>query len=291
MLAFRMSLGGLLWLLCGIAVSSATDLPAGLTPRPVVDSTRLYVLDCGYLSNDRPEDYQLTREEVSTTLMADMCYLIVNPKGTLMWDTGLADRIAGRPLYENVFLGHYGLIKFNTLRGQLADIGFEPAAIHYLALSHGHFDHSGNANMFATATWLVAKQEWQAMFEPAPGVKVYGAQDFASLKTAKTTFVGPDYDVFGDGAVIIKQAFGHSPGSSVLYISLKNTGGVLLVGDLYHYPEEMALRRMSVQESKTTAQQSRDRIEAFARTNNAQIWIAHDLALYRQLRKSPGFYD
>jgi len=270
---------------------SASADEFGLTPAPVVAETRIYVLDCGSLANDRPEDYQLTREDVRTTLMSDMCYLIVNPKGTLMWDTGLADRLLGRPLYENMVLGHYALIKFNTVRGQLADIGYDPSDITYLALSHGHFDHSGNANMFANSTWLVSKLEWQAMFDPPPGAHPMGVRDFQALTNARTVFIGEDYDVFGDGTVIIKQAFGHSPGSSVLFVNLKNTGGVLLVGDLYHYPEERTLRRMSVAESKTSAPQSRERIEAFARAHNAQIWIAHDLELFRRLRKEPAFYD
>ena len=39
-----------------------------------------------------------------------------------------------------------------------------------------------------------------------------------------------DYDVFGDGSVVIKAAYGHTPGHQVLYLKLPRTGPVLLAG-------------------------------------------------------------
>lgn len=275
-----------------VALFCARVAAATLTPAPTVTSPRLYVIDCGTLTNDTPEDYGVTRDEVRTSLFADMCYLIVHPKGSLLWDTGLPDRMVGRPIYEHMLGKHIAEFKMNTLVGQLADIGYEPGAINYLALSHYHFDHSGNANLFAkTATWLVAKPEWQAMFEPANGAKVNGAEDFELLKSAKTVFVNDDHDVFGDGTVVIKQAFGHTPGHSILQVKLANSGNILLVGDLYHYAEEISLKRIGKREAQTDAPKSRARIEALAQQIKAQIWLSHDLFLFRSLRHAPAYYD
>jgi N-acyl homoserine lactone hydrolase len=47
-----------------------------------------------------------------------------------------------------------------------------------------------------------------------------------------------DYDVFGDGTVVIKHAPGHTPGHQVLFLKLPKTGPVLIASDLWHYPEE-----------------------------------------------------
>jgi len=112
------------------------------------------VIDCGTLVYNRPEDYNLTREEVADTNMSVPCFLVIHAKGILLFDTGLSDRLVGRPLYENVD-GGYGQIKFNSLRGQLADMGITPADITYLAISHSHF----NANDYAGSTWLAQKAE------------------------------------------------------------------------------------------------------------------------------------
>src|SRR5690242_466779 len=48
----------------------ALPRPPGIAPLPKVSSPRLYVIDCGTLTYNRPEDYQLTREEVADTNMS-----------------------------------------------------------------------------------------------------------------------------------------------------------------------------------------------------------------------------
>ena len=40
---------------------------------------------------------------------------------------------------------------------QLAAIGYTPAEITYLELSHYHGDHVANASLFAGSTWIVQK--------------------------------------------------------------------------------------------------------------------------------------
>jgi glyoxylase-like metal-dependent hydrolase (beta-lactamase superfamily II) len=262
---------------------------AELAPRPVVDAPRLYVLDCGTITNDRPEHHGLTRDEVKYTAFANMCYLIVHPRGVLLWDTGLPDAIVGRPLYENL-LGSYGFLKTSTLVGQLADLGYAPADITYLALSHFHLDHTGNGNLFVKSTWLVERAEYDSAF-PKPSPMIYGLENYQALVTAKKVFIDEDHDVFGDGSVVIKRAFGHSPGHAVLAVKLARTGTVLLTGDLYHYPEERTLNRIGEYDAKTDTPKARRDVEAWAARNKAQIWIAHDMALFRTLRRAPAFYE
>jgi len=63
---------------------------------PSVISPRLYVIDCGTLVYNRPEDYNLTREEVADTNMSVPCFLVIHAKGILLFDTGLSDRLVGR---------------------------------------------------------------------------------------------------------------------------------------------------------------------------------------------------
>ena len=49
-----------------------------------------------------------------------------------------------------------------------------------------------------------------------------------------------DYDVFGDGSVILFFVGGHTPGSQVCLVHLKNTGFVLLSGDaLFTFVQEI----------------------------------------------------
>lgn len=279
-------------LLAGALGTLALVLPvsaAELSPAPKVTSPRLYVFDCGTLVYNKPEDYNLTREQVRDTNMGVTCYLVIHPRGMLIYDTGLSDRLVGRPLYENVLEG-YAQIKFNTLSGQLADIGVSPAKIDYLVLSHYHWDHIGNAGDFAGVTWLVYKGDRDQMFGgEARGYPWFG--QYSALENTKTKFLSGDYDVFGDGTVVVLATPGHTEGHCSLLVRLKNTGPVVLSGDLYHYAEERTLKRMPDAEKTSGTVESRQKIEDLLRRTGGQLWIGHSMEFFRTVRKSPAWYD
>lgn len=281
--------GGLFGLFL-LALSAVCALSAELGPKPVVSSLRLYVIDCGTNLFNKMELYNLKFEEVKDTNIAVSCYLIVHPKGVLLLDTGLSDTIVGRPIWENPYRGYYQ-VKTNTLRGQLADLGYAPEDIRYLVLSHLHWDHTGNAVYFTKSKLLIPKAEYDAGFRtdlPANGAYKY--DEYAMLANS-AQFIPKDYDVFGDGTVKILASPGHTPGHVCLYVNLKNTGGVILTGDLMHFPEEITLGRMPEHEKTTGTAESRQRIVDFAKSTNSQIWIGHSATQFRTLRKAPGWYD
>lgn len=265
-----------------------TSLAAAAPPAP--KSVRLYVIDCGILNIPDTSPYQLKKEELAESRMSAPCFLVAHPKGTLMWDTGpvpdgnfKAGAATGTMRYA---------VSTKPLAARLADIGYAPSDITYLALSHFHWDHVGNANLFAGSTWLVTKAERDTMFANPPSPRTE-PQNFSALRNSKTVFLTtPDYDVFGDGSVIIKAAPGHSPGHQVLFLRLKKTGPVVISGDLYHYPEERRLHKIPTTEfnaQETIA--SRAAIEAFLKKTGAQLWIQHDYTANAKLRKSPAFYE
>ena len=275
--------------LIGAAAFAPPPSRAELAPPPKVTGPRLYVFDCGTLVYNKPEDYNLKRDEVKDSNMGVTCYLVVHPKGILIYDTGLNDRLVGRPLYENVLEG-YAQIKFSTLRGQLADIGFTPAKIDYLVLSHYHWDHVGNAGDFAGSTWLVYKAERDQMFSRTARAYPWFTQ-YSALQNSKTKLLSGDYDVFGDGTVVVIATPGHTQGHCSLLVRLKNTGPVVLSGDLYHYAEERDLKRMPDEEKTTGTVESRRKVEDLLRRTGAQLWIGHSMEFLRTVRKSPAWYD
>src|SRR5215469_17388544 len=207
-------------------------------PKPP-KSVRLYVFDDGVIKGLDPATFHFKKEELATTDMVVCSYLIVHPKGTLMWDSGAIPDAGLKADGSPVTQGNFTATK--TLKSQLAAVGYTPKDITDFGLSHYHVDHIANANDFAGSTWLVQQPERDAMFAEKGGAPIAQRAKYIALKDSKTQILkGQDYDVFGDGRVVIKAAYGHTPGHQVLYLNLSKTGPVPLAGDLYHYQEERA---------------------------------------------------
>ena len=260
-------------------------------------SVRLYVFDCGTLEGD-PVRFNLKREEMATTDMSVACYLVVHPRGTLMWDTGA---VPDRDVKSGSERARYHIVLPNTerfvtlaksLKTQLGEAGHAAGDVTYLALSHYHWDHTANANAFTGATWLVRQVEKDAMFAAKPPDLVQRST-FDALAKSKTVIIKTDdYDVFRDGSVVIKWAPGHTPGHQLLFVTLAKTGAVLLSGDLYHYPEERTLDRVPTFEfNADQTRRTRTAIDAFLKQSRAQLWIQHDFTANARLKKSPAFYE
>ena len=249
---------------------------------------RLYVFDCGSLRIADPGRFSLTMDEVSTLELSVPCYLIEHPDGTLLWDAGLSDSLAeGSP--HTQANGTVTTVTA-TLRAQLEELGYQPADITYLALSHLHYDHAGNANDFAAATWLVQRPEHEAAFGDAQGF--FDRALYGELEISETMLLDGDHDVFGDGTVVIKSAPGHTPGHQVLFVDLAETGPLVLSGDLYHFPENRTLKRVptfNFDEAQTLA--SMDAVEDFLFESGATLWIEHDFVANALLDKSPAYYE
>ena len=102
-----------------------------------------------------------------------------------------------------------------TLLAQLQSLGVAPKDVNFVAFSHLHWDHTGNANEFPDSVWIMNKAELAAsLILPPPGGVL--PETWSAYKNAKNETIDGDYDVFGDGKVMILRAPGHTPGHQVL---------------------------------------------------------------------------
>lgn len=272
-----------------LVIGAAAQAQAHHPPKPP-KALRLYVLDCGTIKGLDPAIFHFKKEDLAEVDFVVPCYMIVHPKGTLMWDVGVipdtAFKADGAPVHQGISTVTKPLLP------QLAAIGYTPADITYLAHSHYHSDHTANSNAFAGSTWIVQQPEHNAMFAEKPA-GIMQQSSFSALKNSKTILLhGQDYDVFGDGTAIIKSAPGHTPGHQVLFLRLKKTGPLLIAGDLYHYPEERFTDKTPTFEyNHEQSLASRAAMEAFIKKVGAQMWIEHDMATFNKLKKAPQYYE
>lgn len=261
-----------------------------ITALAQTDSLRIYVFENGGISGLSTTLFNFEPEELAETDFVNISYLIVHPEGTLQFDAG------GIP--DEAFEGHDGPVVEGIMSAdkpllpQLASAGYVPDDIDYFAMSHYHSDHTANANLFAGSTWIVQRAERDFMFGDSPD-GIINTASFSDLRDAETIVLdGEDYDVFGDGRVVIMSTPGHTPGHQVVAVDLDNAGWVVLAGDLYHYPEEITTDRVPTFEFDVDqSRASRARIQTFLRENDAALWIEHDIATHEALPKAPRYVD
>jgi N-acyl homoserine lactone hydrolase len=283
--------------LIALSLALAATTCVAQTPRPEPPkSLRLYVLDCGRINVANGDSMGFKPGQLATSNMVTPCFLIVHPKGTLMWDTGeIPDKAFAsgvKPQTQGAFVVDRPLLP------QLAAIGYKPADINYLALSHYHGDHVANANAFAASTWIVQQGDHDAIFAPRPAnaPRLGAVPDpafFSALSKSRILLLkGENHDVFGDGTVVIKFTPGHTPGHQSLFLKLAKTGPVLLSGDLYHYPEEITYKKIPPFDTdKEQTAKSRALMEDFVKKNHAQLWIQHDYTSGIKRKIAPAYYD
>ncbi|MCY4263577.1 MAG: N-acyl homoserine lactonase family protein [Gammaproteobacteria bacterium] len=247
---------------------------------------KLYIFDCGHLNIPVLSAFGLENDETPVRELFVPCYLIKHKGELMIWDAGLPLDMVGPRLPDAN--GWYE----SSIIDQLAIMKITPEDIDLVAYSHFHYDHVGAANAFARSKLLIQQTEFDAAFAIPQTNPVFRPELYDKLHESEKILLEGDYDVFGDGSVMIISAPGHTPGHQVLKIELEEFGPLVLSGDLYHFEASRRLRRTPV--FNTSAEQtleSMDKVEALIEESGATFWIEHNLELAQSLELAPDFYE
>jgi N-acyl homoserine lactone hydrolase len=287
LVAFSLSIGN------ALTPAGASKLP---DPTKAGFAEKLYRLDCGHsLANDEsvwtPGENVGRRIEFSST-----CWLIKRGSEWVLWDTGVPQATLNDPKGWSTLpkLIVYHLDK--TITGQLAEIGLKTGDITYVALSHTHGDHIGNVGLFLNSTVLMQRAEytWISSRDGTnDNVNQLKALARKLLGTPKRLqLLDGDTDVFGDGSVTLISTPGHTPGSQSLLVHLKNSGFIILSGDVVHLEgnfEKNIVPALNTDKAMSIA--SMDKVRGMIATYQAKLFINHDKAQSDTLKLLPAFYD
>jgi N-acyl homoserine lactone hydrolase len=257
---------------------------------------KLFRLDCGRsLAND--ESVWTPGENVGRSIeFSSTCWLIKHGSEWLLWDTGVPEAAHSDPRGWSTLpkLIVYHLDK--TLTDQLAEIGLKPSGITHVAISHTHGDHIGNNGLFPNATIVMQRAEYGWISSPnGPNDNVNQLMALARklLGTPKNLqLIDGDADVFGDGSVTLVSTPGHTPGHQSLLVHLKNSGFIVLSGDVVHSQENFERNMVpSLNTNKQESLASMEKIRQMIATYKATLFINHDKKQEDKLRLVPAFYD
>ncbi len=167
-------------------------------------SSGALTLGKGYLQNGAPMTPQI---QVPVGF-----FVVMHPKGNVLFDTGNNDKIITDPSYWGA--SFQALKPVNTpdvaVDAQLQKIGLKPDDIKYVVVSHLHLDHGGNLAKFPNSTIVLQKTEIQNAFWPEIGTGAnYIIGDVLPLRSpmtdqpnaVKMVQLNGDMDLFGDGSL------------------------------------------------------------------------------------------
>jgi N-acyl homoserine lactone hydrolase len=187
----------------------------------------------------------------------------------------------------------------SSLRDGLAEVGTTPDAIHYVVLTHLHFDHAWNLDLFPNACVMVQRDELFHAIDPVATQRIYYFKEtlVELLQRKRPTalrIVDGDFDLV-DGVRLMK-APGHTPGMQVPIVTTTR-GKVALVSDLgdhyrYWHPADpratakpMRFMAGSFMPGSIRSESERDYVESMARIKAASDIVvpAHDFRIPKRM--------
>jgi N-acyl homoserine lactone hydrolase len=154
---------------------------------------------------------------------------------------------------------------------RLRAMDIDPASIQWIVNSHLHTDHAGGNAFIPNATVIIQAAEWD--FAVSGEDRNYELSEFQTGHLVLK--VHGEYDLFGDGSVVLFPSPGHSPGHQCARVKLP-AGDIILAADCCNLRaslDQMWLpkRVHDRQQSLATLAHLRD-----LRDGGARIFFGHD---------------
>lgn len=279
--------------LAGAAIALGVTIAVS-APVSAAGDIKLYQVKSGYIRMDK--GWLTAMRDVGKLVDIPISMFIIDhPRGLVVFDTG--NNVA---VSDGKCESHWGKLcsaflplqkREEVIDKQLEKLGYKVEDVKYVVLSHMHLDHAGNMEMFPNATHVVQKEELRTAWWPEKfqgGAFVMG--DFDDARNFKYLQLTGDFDLFGDGSIVVLDTKGHTQGHQSLQVKLKNTGTVLLSGDAIYTPENEAGVVPGISWNASASMQSIDRLKMIRDATQGQIWYSHDPGQYEE-HKHDAAYD
>lgn len=225
-------------------------------------------------------------------MMPIWCWLVEHPEGNILIDVGETSKVHDPDYFKvlDAVSSYYfrTQMKFDVKREdeldiQLKELGFTPADIDRLVLTHLHLDHTGCLEYFLDHTIEVNQVENEKPEGVFPQLFPEGFSPvYVSLED--------EYEIFGscrylteDKSMLMVPTPGHSYGHSSILLKT-DQGEILFAGDAVYYEEQLSADRFSATvANKEMSIASIGKIKEYASKHQMVFLPSHDADARRKL--------
>ncbi len=247
----------------------------------------LYAMTCGWLKLPLAALIEGGEGDVRIPVP---CYLVVHPRGTALFDSGLGTVCQQD---ADAYMGDFAAlmqVEFEPgeeIAVRLEGVQRDGRDVDYLINSHLHFDHAGGNVQISEARLIVQRREWEAAHEPDL-IAAIGYKPVDYDLGHDVLLVDGEHDVFGDGSVTCIPTYGHTPGHQSLRIATDG-GEVVLTGDACYLRETLEKLRLppGAAHDREAMHESLLRLQAL-QSRGARIFYGHDPDFWKTVPQAPA---
>ena len=237
----------------------------------------------------------LPKEKIRDVTIPVSMWVIDHPKGLVVFDTGNNVAISdGADNCKKYWApGNCDFLKPSQTRAdvidaQLKTLGYDASKVKVVVSSHSHLDHIGNIEMFPNAVHVLQKKElYQAWFpekfqgRTSPGTFVMA--DIDNAREFNYLELEGDYDLFGDGSVMILSTPGHTLGHQSMKVKLGSGQTIIMSQDAIWMQENVDGYPAGLNYSVLDYTKSLNRLKFMRDLEGASLFYAHDQEQFGRL--------
>lgn len=218
-------------------------------------------------------------------------WILDHPMGLVVYDTGNNVAISDGNCTSHWSQGACDFLAPSQVRSDVIDkkleaLGYSIDDVKIVITSHSHLDHIANIEMFPNAIHVIQHKElyqawWPEKFQRPSGAHVMA--DYDDARDFNYYALDGDYDLFGDGSVMIYSTPGHTLGHQSVKVKLPEMGTVILSQDAIWMEENLEGHPAGLNYSILDYFKSVDHLTMMRDIENAPLWFGHSISQYEAM--------